>query len=321
MVNFVMVGGSRGRKRGIVSVGEKTNFLSVHQWLPDTPEKKRVFFPGFEVAPIFPASLVGLDQKGTEQFEILERTLRCFDAQDVLGIFVYLIAQARMGLKDLLGESLRKWVENYQLFCQGFFSEHQRKKTDYFQAPHAMKPDDRTATNTVNIVGGKPGEKTQILMWPFLRMVLETASNFQTAVNEMLLQSYSGRIRVFPALPDDWTGCFVLHAVGGFVVTSEKTKEGISYIAIESLLGQTCQVVNPWPGFKKVHVRDVTVGEEVVPPTDDKEICFDTIAGHVYYVERLNRPAETFKQNTFIGKPNQGPKYFGDAILGKPRLL
>ncbi len=292
-----------------------------HEWLPDTAEKKRVIFSGIQIAPIFPASLVGMEQEGTEEFKVLERTVRCFDAQNRYGIFVHLIALARMGLKGLVGGNLKKWVENYQIFCQGFFSYYQRNDPDRSDAPHRVTPNDQTTTYTVKVIDGQPGEKTHILKRPFIHMGLEPGSIFQTAVNEMLLQSYSGRIRVFPAMPDDWTGSFVLHARGGFIVMSEKTTDGISYVAIESRLGQMCQVVNPWSGRKDVHICDVTADEQIVYPTASENICFNTIAGHIYYVERLACPVESFKGKALAGKPNPGPKKMGSAVLGKPRLF
>lgn len=79
-------------------------------------------------------------------------------------------------------------------------------------------------------------------------------------------------------------------------------------------------MVNPWLDSKGVHVRDVTADKEIIPPTKEGILSFSTIPGHTYYLERLNKPVETFKQKTFVGKKNLGPKYFGGATLGKPRL-
>lgn len=46
----------------------------------------------------------------------------------------------------------------------------------------------------------------------------DTAGVHATTLNEMLLQSYDGTIRFCPAMTGEWSGCFKLHALGGFVV-------------------------------------------------------------------------------------------------------
>jgi len=66
-------------------------------------------------------------------------------------------------------------------------------------------------------------------------------------LNESLLQSYDGVLRVAPATPAQGQARFTLHAVGGFIVSAEVV-DGISqWIAIESQRGGECRIVNPWP--------------------------------------------------------------------------
>lgn len=55
-------------------------------------------------------------------------------------------------------------------------------------------------------------------------------------------------IRVFPAWPAAWDGAFSLLARGGFLVSSIRTKGTIPFVEIESRLGGTCLVRNPWKG-------------------------------------------------------------------------
>lgn len=73
-----------------------------------------------------------------------------------------------------------------------------------------------------------------------------------TVLQEGLLQSVSARpggpeiIRVFPAWPKEWEASFRLLARGGFLVTAATGKGEVEFIEIESRLGETCRLRNPW---------------------------------------------------------------------------
>jgi len=49
-------------------------------------------------------------------------------------------------------------------------------------------------------------------------LYLDTSGVHAAGINEMLLQSYDGIIRLAPALSDEWSGSFRLHAFGGFII-------------------------------------------------------------------------------------------------------
>ena len=69
------------------------------------------------------------------------------------------------------------------------------------------------------------------------------------AVLEMLLQSWTGVVRVFPAVPDRWhDACFEnLRAEGAFIVSAQLSDHEVAFIDITSEVGGTCRVHNPWP--------------------------------------------------------------------------
>ncbi len=67
------------------------------------------------------------------------------------------------------------------------------------------------------------------------------------SVNEMLLQSHDGVIRVLPATPATWSGLFRLRAEGGFLVGAAFDEGEPQLVEITSLLGRPCRVANPWP--------------------------------------------------------------------------
>ena len=138
------------------------------------------------------------------------------------------------------------------------------------------------------------------------------------ATNESLLQSYNGKIRVFPAAPSDtsFVGGFTLLASGGFLVTSERDSAGIKYTGIKSLYGNPATVINPW-GTQQVDVRRVS-DKKIILTSSDPEFNFNTEAGKVYIVERTARPFGAYKHRRLTGTPNGDAKMLesGSCTLG-----
>jgi hypothetical protein len=78
---------------------------------------------------------------------------------------------------------------------------------------------------------------------------IETLSAVPMTVNEMLLQSYEGVIRIFPNWNHAKNASFSkLRAYGAFVVSSSLQNGNIEFVNIQSEKGRTCVVENPWPG-------------------------------------------------------------------------
>ncbi len=78
---------------------------------------------------------------------------------------------------------------------------------------------------------------------------------FSDALQQALCQSIAPGpgaepvIRIFPAWPRDWDARFKLLCKGGFLVSASIEKTCISEVSIESQLGGTCRIRNPWfPG-------------------------------------------------------------------------
>jgi len=77
---------------------------------------------------------------------------------------------------------------------------------------------------------------------------IENVSGF-LAVNEMLLQSHEGLLRMFPDWPRDQDARFGdLRAVGAFLVSAQLKDGVIGGVKITSEKGRDCVVQNPWPG-------------------------------------------------------------------------
>lgn len=119
---------------------------------------------------------------------------------------------------------------------------------------------------------------------------------------EMLLNSRSGRIHLFPV--PAWDPPFVdqfskkneiafrkFQARGGFLVSACKNSESVYYVEVESRRNIRCQLMNPWPG-KEVAVRELESSESVPVRLDTSNgecIVFSTTAGSKYLVSQKAR--------------------------------
>ena len=74
--------------------------------------------------------------------------------------------------------------------------------------------------------------------------VIETPLSAATSIQELLIQSWAGKIRIFPAVPDQWKNVSFdkLRAEGGFLVSANREDGATSFIRIFSTKGDTCQV-------------------------------------------------------------------------------
>ncbi|MEI6674980.1 MAG: hypothetical protein WCO57_07370 [Verrucomicrobiota bacterium] len=55
-------------------------------------------------------------------------------------------------------------------------------------------------------------------------------------------------VRLFGALPAAWDGEFQLLAPGGFAISAVRTRGVVPWVTVESHLGETLRLRNPWPG-------------------------------------------------------------------------
>lgn len=129
-----------------------------------------------------------------------------------------------------------------------------------------------------------------------------------TAMNEALMQSYNGKIRVFPAIPGDssFVGKFTLLAKDGFLVSSEREAGETKYVGLRSLYGNSTRIVNPWGG-QQVRVRRAS-DNAILLTTSSGEFDLATAAGTVYIVERTAKPLTGYASTRLTGTANQGSK-------------
>ena len=77
--------------------------------------------------------------------------------------------------------------------------------------------------------------------------VIETPLSAANAISEMLLQSWGGKIRIFPAMPDKWQEAAFdqLRTQGAFLVSAVRKNGQTQWVKIKSLAGEPCVVKIP----------------------------------------------------------------------------
>ena len=73
-------------------------------------------------------------------------------------------------------------------------------------------------------------------------------STVPNTINEMLMQSHEGTIKLFPVWPKDHDAEFhQLRAYGAFLIDSELKGGNVQYVKVLSEKGRNCSIKNPWP--------------------------------------------------------------------------
>lgn len=252
----------------------------------------------------FPSGVIGMDEKHSEYGKAVSNFVK---HQTILNAHYPIpIIAARMGMGDEALDYLLKGVEIHQMYPQGLM----HNLTGY--------PDNIYDLNSIHdLLGGRH----RIRSHDFFHCGMEPISNYATTMNEMLLQSNEGKIRVFPAIPSAWRSkplAFKLLARGAFVVSAEKDESNSTgSIMVRSLKGNICHVQTPWPE-QKIIISEITGNKRTPVPYELKNgvITFNTQTDSYYLISQGgNVPSE--KSNTYSGKPNQKPKKLGKRILGK----
>jgi len=274
-----------------------------------TDPAKNIFqFAGSDCAAVVPGNLLGLDQKGTEDFIISRNTALTQYVQ--YGHNVHPVWLARLGLGEALENCLNAWPELFQYYPNGmmsFYSSGLPNHHPYWDIKAAVFP-------TVQ----KTGKRVKLPVPPFATFYTEPQGMFQAAVNEMLLQSHQDWIRVFPALERRRTARFDLAAAGGFRIASECIRGKIAYVRILSKLGNTCALAWPW-ARGKARVIEARTKHEITFKNEKQGLRFETKAGKAYFVIPLKTSIKRLKKFKPQICRNTEPKHFSNAVIGKER--
>ncbi len=116
--------------------------------------------------------------------------------------------------------------------------------------------------NTFHVNGDQSGTgKSNYTYRPF---TLEGNFAFASGIQEMLLQSHTDTIRVFPAIPASWSDVSFrkLRAQGAFLITAIRKEGKIVSVEIESEKGEDLLLISPFDG--KLIKRKTIPGERIV---------------------------------------------------------
>jgi len=104
--------------------------------------------------------------------------------------------------------------------------------------------------------------------------VIETPLSAANAISEMLLQSWGGKIRVFPAIPDKWAEASFdnLRTQGAFLVSASRKNGKTQWVHIKSLAGEPCTV--KIPGWT-----------QIVPVKNDHQVLITTLPNNEFSVD------------------------------------
>lgn len=248
----------------------------------------------------FPAGLIGIDDVQTRTGQAVVHLVQCQESANAH--YPAPVIAARMGLGDVAMRYLTNGVATHQMYPQGLM----HNVTGY--------PDNIYNLQSVHdLIGGY-----KIRSRPFFQMGMEAMSEYATTVNEMLLQSNEGKIRIFPAIPAAWKDssevAFTLLARGAFLVSSLMRTGAIAAVNIRSQLGNRCTLMNPWPGRS---IQVMANGKKVKWTEHEHNVIdFATKANTEYVISLAGKP-EPSETVEFEGSPNQVPKKWGTRILGK----
>ena len=225
-----------------------------HVWLDvlNAPQEY-VYNVPVTLSPVFPAEQVGLDLR-PELLELARRSARTVRLEGSNDLVWQPMVRARLGILDL------DWLKREVRYCMtplGAANDRVRQADGRF----------RDETNYDYMM--RMGVWTENLSLP-------------AVINECLMQSYSGVIRLFPNTTGLGTASFhKLRAAGAFLVSAAWDGKAVSALTLVSEKGARARLVNPW-GAAGASVRAHDSGAEVQATLNKGVLEFETKAGQAY---------------------------------------
>ena len=265
--------------------------------------------------PIFPSGALGLKDQGSPLFDVACRTIKAYPLNKFGAIEPLATAAARLGLGEDAEAHLLSSVRRLQHFPNGLFYNinhmfvNSRYK-DLVKDPEFISQRDYITDRATRIQGFAP-------QTPFIQSGHEPHGILAATINEMLLQSQDGVIRVFPATPKAWPASFQLLANGAFWVSSSRAPgKPAAFVMIESRMGNPCRMENPWPGQA---AQLVEIGGKTTSLPALAEFSFPTQKDAGYILRPETEAKNPLVLPAFTGKQNEGAKHLQEATLGKKR--
>ena len=192
---------------------------------------------------VFPANILGLDEKESEYFKIAEN-VSFHQPPYKNAITPGSIVSARLGLGDLALKKMTNSVRRMQHFPQGLFYNLDHwyqlsKYADSISTADVTSQRDYLYDKRTHY-SKKTAGSSGLPAAPFVQCGMEALSIVSTTVSEMLIQSHEDKIEgVSCCSLTNWEGAFVFRARGAFIVSSAINKNSeIPFVGIESLNGK-----------------------------------------------------------------------------------
>lgn len=266
-------------------------------------------FPGSDESVVWPSGALGLKDRGTNPFRAAQTSVLANNSFPIMGWSIATIVMARLGLAERLPEALSRHVEQFQHFPQGMWNYQESQSGSAYDHAFTLDVNDRF----------NESDQFPFLRQPHTHFGLEPGAVLQTTINEMLLQSYDGTIRLCPAIPKEWNGVFSLWAEGGFRVTARVVGGKATEAVVHSTRGQDCRVA-PHPDGASPSAWTITETASDAPvkaTLDGDALVFPTQVGKSYRIAPRGAPAA--QAVVFTGERNEHAKRRGSRWIGIPR--
>jgi len=116
---------------------------------------------------------------------------------------------------------------------------------------------------------------------------------YPLVINEMMLQSHNGVIKLFPSMDFYRRAEFHdLRARGGFFVSAAMDRGFVLWAEIKSTVNGTCRLRLPWPPYA-VSIKDMGSEAPINATFDGNDILFETVKGALYRLEPKIKKVKT----------------------------
>lgn len=245
-------------------------------------DKRKPYYgmPDPEYSAVYPNPCVGLKDRDSDLFKGMVNLMRLkkpfviTDTEQVtynekeeytaMGWSMDAIVLARLGMAERLEARLNDSIMAWQVYPNGLghYGGYSMLKESFL----------RFYCNKVRDCD-VPDDRIPFPAWEFRHFDLEMLPITAMAVNEMLLQSFEGRIRLFPACKKTFSGSFKLYAANGALVYSQMTNGRVDYIYLEIKRGGNIDIVNPW----ECDAADVYAADGKQTVAADNKDCSDRL--------------------------------------------
>tara|TARA_R110001583_G_scaffold27396_3_gene97988 strand:- start:623 stop:1240 length:618 start_codon:yes stop_codon:yes gene_type:complete len=192
---------------------------------------------------------------GSKDMEIIEKTIAHLDAT---------------GSGQWVGYSF-SWLGN--LKARAFDGEGAAKALKDFATSFVLP-------NSFHVNGDQSGTgKSNFTYRPF---TLEGNFAFAAGLQEMLIQSHTGTVRLFPAIPTDWknVGFSKLRTEGAFLISTQKQDGKLKWVKIVSEKGGEVRLMNPFSN------KEFSIKDEVDSQWDGDILKIETQPGQEIWLKQ-----------------------------------